>query len=432
MPTPASWACRTEPPRLICLPPADSVGGMGKGRPAKARAVVGKRLLVRAVAAVLGLLVLWGQGVEAQTQTQAQPTFDTTAPYAILMDSRSGKVYFEKNADELMQPASMSKVMTALMVFERLKSGRLSLDDEFTVTVDAWKRGGATSGGSTMYADVNSRVKLGDLLQGVIVQSANDACIVIAEGIAGSERAFADMMTQRARELGLEKATFRNATGLPDPEHLITARELAMLTRYLIEVFPEYYKIYSQPEFTWNNITQRNRNPLLGSYPGADGVKTGYTSASGYGLIGSAVHDGRRLIVVMNGMKSPGERAREAPKLLDWGFRRFRTVSLYDAGKTIGQARVWGGTQSWIGLTSKGDVRVMLADEERDLASAEIEYATPLIAPVASDREVGKLRIKVDGKLVAETPLFTKGHVEATDSIWRKAFDSLTYMAFGG
>ncbi|MGE0213095.1 MAG: D-alanyl-D-alanine carboxypeptidase family protein [Parvibaculaceae bacterium] len=379
---------------------------------------------------LLALLLLSLPPNDAGAQTQ--PAFDTTAKYAILMDSRSGKIYFEKNADELMQPASMSKVMTALMVFERLKSGRLHLDDEFTVSVDAWKRGGATSGGSTMYADVNSRVKLRDLMQGVIVQSANDACIVIAEGIAGSEQAFSDLMTQRARELGLAKSTFRNATGLPDPEHLVTARELAMLTRYLIEVFPEYYKIYSQPEFTWNNITQKNRNPLLGSFPGADGVKTGFTSASGYGLIGSAIRDGRRLIVVMNGMKTAAERAREAPKLLDWGFRRFRTVSLYEAGQSVGQARVWGGTQSWTRLTAKSDIRVMLADEERDLASAEIQYETPLIAPVAADREVGKLRIKVDGKLVAETPLFTSEAVEATDNMWHKAFDSLTYMAFGG
>ena len=401
---------------------------MGKRLPAMAYEVVGRALAVRVIAIAFGLLALLAQGVRAQTQ----PTFDTTAKYAILMDSRSGKVYFEKNADELMQPASMSKVMTALMVFERLKSGRLSLDDEFTVTVDAWKRGGATSGGSTMYADVNSRVKLRDLLQGVIVQSANDACIAIAEGIAGSEQAFADMMTQRARELGLQKAVFRNATGLPDPEHLVTARELAMLTRYLIEVFPDYYRIYSQPEFTWNNITQKNRNPLLSAYPGADGVKTGFTNASGYGLIGSAMRDGRRLIVVMNGMKSAAERAREAPKLLDWGFRRFRTVSLYDAGQNIGQARVWGGTQSWIGLTSKSDVRVMLADEERDLASAEIQYETPLVAPIPADREVGRLRIKVDGKLISESPLFTTGAVDATDSMWHKAFDSLTYMAFGG
>jgi len=379
---------------------------------------------------IFGLVALLALSAPLTAQTAA--TFDTTAKNAILMDSRSGKVFFEKNADELVAPASMSKVMTMLMVFERLKSGQLRLDDEFTVSVDAWKRGGATSGGSTMYADVNSRVKLSDLIQGVIVQSANDACIVIAEGISGSEAAFAEMMTKRARELGLEKSVFRNATGLPDPGHLVTVRELAMLTRYLIEVFPDYYKTYSQPEFTWNNITQRNRNPLLGTFPGADGVKTGYTNASGYGLIGSAVRDGRRLIIVLNGMKSASERAREAPKLLDWGFRQFRSLPIYAAGESVGQARVWGGTQSWVRLAAKDNVRIMLSDEERDTAAAEISYQTPLIAPVKAGTEVGKLRIKVEGRLISETPLYTADAVETSDNIWRKALDSLTYMAFGG
>ncbi|MFW6076849.1 MAG: D-alanyl-D-alanine carboxypeptidase family protein, partial [Hyphomicrobiales bacterium] len=238
---------------------------------------------------------------EAQAQTAR---YESSAPQAILMDSGSGKVLYEKNADELMHPASMSKIMTMIMVFERLESGRLSLDDEFTVSENAWRRGGATSGGSTMYLDLNSRVRLEDLIKGVIVQSGNDACIVIAEGIAGSEDAFADMMTERARELGLEQSTFQNATGLTDPEHKMTPRELALLARYLIEVYPEYYEIYSIPEFTWNDITQKNRNPLLNSYPGADGIKTGYVSAAGYGLTGSAKRDGRRLIMVINGLES--------------------------------------------------------------------------------------------------------------------------------
>ncbi len=208
----------------------------------------------------------------------AAPPFDTAAQYMVLMDSRSGKVFAEKNADELMQPASMSKIMTMLMVFERLRSGRLHMDDKFLITEDAWRRGGARSGGSTMYAEVNSRVALSDLIQGVIVQSANDACIAIAEGISGSEKAFAELMTKRARELGLTKTTFKNATGLPEDGHVTTARELGMLARYLIEVFPEEFKYYKEREFTWNNITQKNRNPLLGVYPGADGLKTGHTS----------------------------------------------------------------------------------------------------------------------------------------------------------
>ena len=338
----------------------------------------------------------------------AQDTYETSAKYAILLDSRSGKVFYEKNADELMSPASMSKIMTMLMVFERLKDGRLNMNDEFLISEDAWRRGGASSGGSTMYAVLNSRVKLSDLILGVTVQSANDACIAIAEGIAGSEVAFARRMTARARELGLSKSTFKNATGLPDPEHRMTARELATLARYLIEVFPEFYKFYSQREFTWNNIKQQNRNPLLGKFPGADGIKTGYISEAGYGLVGSAVRNGRRLVVVLNGMRSKTERSKEAKKILDWGFRRFREVNLYEARETVSKARVWGGDKTWVPLITKNPVNMLLAEEERDAARAEVIYNGPLQAPVRQGQQIGKIRLTVDGRTVA-TPATSRG-----------------------
>lgn len=376
---------------------------------------------------VAGLMVLV---VEARAQAPAM--FESRAKQAILLDSGSGKVLFEKNADDLMHPASMSKIMTAVMVFERLKSGRLSLDDEFVVSENAWRNGGARSGGSTMYAELNSRIRLEDLLKGVIVHSGNDACIVIAEGIAGSEGAFADLMTQRARELGLEKSTFKNATGLTDPEHQMTARELALLARYLIEVFPEYYKFYSIPEFTWNGITQPNRNPLLGSYPGADGVKTGYVSAAGYGLTGSAKRDGRRLIMVINGLGSVRERAGEAQKLLDWGFRQYRTVELYKRGDSVGRARVWGGSERWVALAAKDDIRLALSDEEKDSTTVEVAYDGPLMAPVENGAEVGTVRFKVDGRLIAESPLVAKQAVDETAPMWSRAIDSVAYMIFGG
>lgn len=394
-------------------------------------AAPGLRMQAAALACLLIALTALA-GLPRPAWPQTEPVFETAAKQAILIDSRSGKVYYEKNADEFMHPASMSKVMTALMVFERLKSGRLNLDDEFVVSENAWRQGGAMSGGSTMYAELNSRVKLRDLLMGIIVQSANDACIVVAEGIAGSEAAFADLMTQRARELGLKQSTFKNSTGLPDPEHQMTARELAMLARYLIEVFPDYYSFYSTPEFTWNGITQKNRNPLLGSYPGADGIKTGYISAAGYGLVGSAARDGRRLIMVINGLKSSAERAREAQKLMDWGFRRFRTVELYQAGDRVGQARVWGGQQSWVALAAKDDIRLALSDDEKDTASAELVYRGPLMAPVKTGQEVGSVRFRIDGKLVSEAPLVTAGPVEPADGMWRKAYDSVAYLIFGG
>jgi len=276
------------------------------------------------------------------------------------------------------------------------------------------------------------RISLENLLKGVIVHSGNDACIIIAEGIAGSEAAFADLMTQRARELGLEKSTFRNATGLTDPEHQMTARELALLARYLIEVYPEYYKIYSIPEFTWNGITQPNRNPLLGSYPGADGIKTGYVTAAGYGLAGSAKRDGRRLIMVINGLGSVRERADEAQKLLDWGFRQYRTVELYKAGENVGRARVWGGSVRWVELAAKDDVRLALSDEEKDSTTVEVAYDGPLMAPVENGAEVGTVRFKVDGRVISESPLVTKEAVDESAPMWSRAIDSVAYMIFGG
>lgn len=366
------------------------------------------------------------------SEARAQSEYDSRAKQAILMDSGSGKVLYEKNADELMHPASMSKIMTAIMVFERLKSGRLSLDDEFAISENAWRRGGATSGGSTMYAKLNSRVRVEDLLKGLIVQSGNDASIALAEGIAGSEEAFADLMTQRARELGLEQSTFANATGLTDPEHQMTARELALLARYLIEVFPEYYETYSIPEFTWNEITQPNRNPLLNSYPGADGIKTGYVGAAGYGLTGSAKRDGRRLIMVINGLESTRARAEEAQKLLDWGFRQYRTVELYQAGDRVGEARVWGGSERWVNLAAKDDVRLALSDEEKDATTVEVAYDGPLMAPVENGAEVGTVRFKVNGRVISESPLVTGQAVDAAAPMWSRAIDSVAYMIFGG
>jgi serine-type D-Ala-D-Ala carboxypeptidase (penicillin-binding protein 5/6) len=388
-----------------------------------------RSISVRLMAAALALSGACS-GLVAQESQIAK--FDSKAPFAILIDSRSGKVYFEKNADALMAPASMSKIMTMLMVFEGLKSGRLRLNDEFTISENAWRHGGAASGGSTMYAVLNSRVRLEDLMQGVIIQSANDACIAIAEGIAGSEEAFADQMTRRARELGLEKSVFKNANGLPHPEHKVTARELAQLARYLIEVFPKEYRLYSRPEFTWNNIRQQSRNPLLGSYPGADGIKTGYTNESGYGLVGSAERHGRRLIVVVNGLKTSRDRAAEARKLLDFGFRQFHSIELFGANETIGDARVWGGTSSWVRLVAREPVRVLLSEQEKPNARTEIVYRGPLIAPVSEGQEVGFMRLTIDGKVVSRVPLITGANVPPSPDRWRKALDSVMFMTFGG
>ncbi len=381
--------------------------------------------------AILAIICLITMSFPTLSRSQDVP-FDTKAPQAILIDANSGAVFFEKNADELVPPASMSKLMTMTLVMEALKAGKLTLDQEILISEDAWRRGGSASGGSTMYAELNSHVKVVDLMHGAMIQSANDACIAFAEALAGSEPAFAQRMTERGRELGLKNATFRNSTGLPDPEHLMSVRDLTILARHIITDFPEYYKFYSEPEFTWNKITQQNRNPLLKEYPGADGVKTGYTKESGYGLVGSAVRDGRRLLMVIAGLKSINERREEAQKLLDWGFRQFKSMDVYAAGETVSKARVWGGTERWVNLVTKNDVRLALSQQEQDKIEVKLNYIGPLMAPVRSGQEIGTIRFLIDGKAVAEVPVQTAAAVDAVDSMWSKSLDSITMMIFGG
>ncbi|MFV2092209.1 MAG: D-alanyl-D-alanine carboxypeptidase family protein, partial [Hyphomicrobiales bacterium] len=296
-----------------------------------------RRILTPVAAAVLGLLA-----VLAPAPAMAQVGFQSKAPFAILMDGDSKAILYAKNIDDLMYPASMSKLMTAVMVFEAVQRGDLALDEEFFISEDAWRRGGESSGSSTMFAKLNSSIPLESLLRGVIVQSGNDASIAIAEGMYGTEAAFAEAMTARARELGLTKSTFTNATGWPDPDHQMTTRELALLARHIIYDLPEFYKYYSEKEFTWNGITQRNRNPLLYNYPGADGLKTGFVKESGYGLVASAQRKGRRLIAVVNGLKKRKDRGPEMRKLLDWGFRSFKRFVLFENGEQVGTANVWG------------------------------------------------------------------------------------------
>ena len=385
-------------------------------------------IMHRLLAAVCAVLFLAG----AQTPPPLPPPLDTTVPNAILIDARTGNVFYEKNADQLIAPASTSKLMTAIMIFDALKAGKLTLDQEFLISEDAWRRGGAPAGGSTMYAALNSRVKLSDLIQGIIVQSANDGCIAVAEGMSGSEPAFAEQMPRRSRELGLTKSTFRNSTGLPDPEHLMTARELSMLAQYIVKTYPEYYHYYSQPAFTWNKIMQKNRNPLLSDYPGADGMKTGYTKEAGYNLVGSAMRDGRRLVMVVAGATTLEERRREAQKILDWGFKQFRPIEVYNANDRVGRARVWGGETRWVDLVTPKDVRLMLSSLEQQKITVDLHYDGPLMAPVKAGTKAGTIEFNRDGRTLAEFPLETSVEIAAVNSMWLKAWDSLVYMVFGG
>ncbi|MDA8870911.1 D-alanyl-D-alanine carboxypeptidase, partial [Rhizobiaceae bacterium] len=332
--------------------------------------------------------------------------FETAAKQAIVMDFDTGSVLYQKNADELMPPASMAKLMTMEVVFNALKSGNLTLDSTFAISEDAWRRGGSESGGSSMFAKLNSDVRLEDLIRGVIIQSGNDASIAVAEGMAGSEVAFAGLMNERARKIGLKDSTFRNATGLPDDDQRVTARDLAILARHLIREYPEYYKIYSEESFKWNNITQRNRNPLLGRVEGADGLKTGYTEASGYGLVGSSVLDGKRIITVLNGMESSRERSAEAVKIMRWAFRAFQPIDLFAAGDIVGAASVYGGATAEVPLKAEGPLRIFVPIGFRDRLKAEIVYQGPVRAPVVAGTRIAELQVSVDGEVSQQTPLF--------------------------
>jgi D-alanyl-D-alanine carboxypeptidase (penicillin-binding protein 5/6) len=359
-------------------------------------------------------------------------SFESKALQAILVDAKSGLVLYEKDADTAIPPASMSKLVTQSIVFDALKNGQLKLEQEFLVSTDAWKRGGGAAGGSTMYAEVNSHIKIDDLIHAAIIQSANDACIVIAEGMAGSEQAFTQRMAAQAQTLGLKNSSFANATGLPDPKHKMSVRDLSIVARYIINTHPDYYKIYGQPEFTWNKITQQNRNPLLKDYPGADGMKTGYTKEAGYGMVGSAKRDGRRLIMVIAGLSSINDRKAEAQKLLDWGFGQFKLINLYEAGEIVSRARVWGGSEHWVNLVVHDAMKVALSPKEQERAEIKMNYTGPLLAPVKAGQSVGTVRILIDGKPVSDAPLEVAADVPAVDSMWKKAWDSLLIMAFGG
>jgi D-alanyl-D-alanine carboxypeptidase (penicillin-binding protein 5/6) len=353
--------------------------------------------------------------------------FQSGAPTAILIEAQSGTVLYDKNADQLVAPASLAKLMPAEVVFNELKEGGIKLDNEFNISVNAWRKGGAPSGGSTMFAILHSKVKVADLIQAVIIQSANDGCIALAEGIAGNENDFVRMMNSRAREIGLTKSNFTNPTGLPDPDMRVTVRELAKLAQHIIFTYPEYYRWYGEREFTWNKIRQQNRNPLLPMNIGADGMKTGFTNEAGYGLVGSAVQHGLRLIVVVNGLKSDKERADEAKRLLDWGFSGFESRVLFNDGQIVGHAKLFGGAQGSVALTGADQkaIKLMIPRNATDRIIARIVYRGPVQAPVEKGQKIGVLKIWRGERIALETPLEAAESVE-TGSLSRRAFDVAT------
>ena len=373
------------------------------------------------------LKTLWVMLLLLPVSAQA---IETKASYALLLDAETGVALFEKNADARMSPASMSKLMTVLMAFEALESGAISADEEFFVSDDAWRRGGAGSGGSTMFLKARSRVSVLDLLRGVIIQSGNDACIALAEGMAGSEPAFAEIMTERAQELGMSRSRFINSTGLPDPDHKTTARDLAILARELINNHADYYRLFSERDFTWNNIRQTNRNPLLYANIGADGLKTGHTQESGYGLVASAEQNGRRLILVINGLNSKRERAREARKLMTFGFRNFQRDLLVEAGQQVAELPVWHGDEATVKVTTKQRFDIVTPRSGRRKMVATVTYENPVLAPIKAGDKLGKLRVTLPSLVPQEVDLVAAEDIDKGNIVGR-AIDSLIYMMVG-
>ena len=357
-------------------------------------------------------------------------SYQTTAPFALLMDYESGAVLFEKNADELMTPASTAKLMTAEIVFHEIKEGRLKLDDEFEVSENAWRTGGAPSHGSSMFLALHSKARIEDLIRGVAIQSGNDAAITLAEGVAGTEDNFVGMMNKRAAELGMTHSTFANAWGKSDPRQRVTPREMALLAAHIIADYPELYRYFGEKEFTWNKVRQLNRNPLLSMDLGADGLKTGDVAESGFGLVGSAVQNGQRLIVVVNGLKTAADRAEESRKLLDWGFRSFDARTLFQPGDIVGQAKVYGGSQGEVALVAEKPIKVFAARGSGEKLTAKIVYQGPLVAPVAQGVEVGRLKIWRGQSQVLDVPLKT-GEAVAVGTLTQRALDAGLELAGG-
>jgi len=366
----------------------------------------------------------------AFTPALAQLQFQTKAPFAILMDYESGTILFQKKANERMEPASMAKMMTIAITLKMLKNAQLSLDDEFFVSEYAWRAGGAASGGSSMFAELNSKIRVEDLLRSVIIQSGNDASIILAEGIAGTEDTFANVMNELAQEIGLKNSNFTNSTGLPDKNMYVTSYDLAILAQYIIKEFPDFYPIFSEPSFEWNKIKQSNRNTLLGMDIGVDGLKTGHTESAGYGEVVSSNEGGRRVIAVLHGMESIKQRSEEARKLITWGTRSFEQVTAFNNGEVVAKIPVYGGEVSTVDLVGEGVVSVYVPKGSKKCLSANIAYSSPILPPVLKGDKIAELHIMCDKQLIQSTPLYALQSVEK-GSIVRRASDALKELALG-
>lgn len=366
------------------------------------------------------LILLLGMGVRPAA------AFETEAKAAIMLDYRTGRVLLAKNPDEALPPASMSKLMTAYLLFEQIKQGRLKLDDMLPVSEHAWKMGG-----SQMFLEVGDRVAVRDLMRGIIIQSGNDACVVVAEALAGSEPAFAEMMNAKAAELGLTASHFTNSNGLDEPGHVMSVRDLAVLARRIIQEFPEFYPIYSEREYSYAGIKQQNRNPLLqAGVPGVDGMKTGYTSQAGYGLVTSAQRGDQRLILVITGLPSLKARSVEAARLLEYGFREFKEYQVFKPGEVVREADVWFGEQPKVPLVAAETVAVTLSREARQGMQVKVFYDNPAPAPISRGQQLGRVEVTAPGADPYTVPLVAAADVPEAGMLGRFT-SALGYLVWG-
>lgn len=382
------------------------------------------------LAAVLAL----APGAEAQRRRArvppAPPPPPAVAQHVTIMEAASGAILACNDCETPIPPASMAKLMTVLIVLDRLRAGDITYATRYRVSEYAWREHGAMSGGSHMFLPVNATATVGDLIQGAAIVSANDACVVLAEGIAGSEAAFAELMNRRARELGLRSAHFTNATGVDDPQQRISSADLARLARHIILTYPDFYRVYARREFTFNNRTQQNRNPLLGAFPGADGVKTGHTDESGYGLVGSAVRNGQRRIIVFNGLPTMASRTSEARRLMRSAFNDFNMVTVARAGEQVGEARVRLGSRRNVPLMAQRDIVVGGQRGAQAGMRAHIVYEGPLDPPIQEGEVVARLVLEGPNFPAQEYPL-TAGRRIGRANWFARAWEGLRLTFFG-
>ena len=372
-------------------------------------------------------------GFNVLVSNLALANLDVAARTAILQDYLSGEILYEKNPDHSIHPASMTKIMTAIVAFDLIKSGNLNLEDKFMISENAWRL--SSAGYSSMFIMVGDEITVDNLLKGIIIASGNDACVALAEGIAGTEAEFAIMMTAKAKELGMENTNFTNASGINDPDNVSTVRDVMIMSNYLIKNHPEFYKLFSEKEFTWNRtggdpITQGNRNPLLYKNMGVDGIKTGYLAVEKYSLSSSLDRNGRRLIAVGSGFESVNSRSRESAKLLTYGLTNFDLVEIAKANEPVDNLDVWLGKEKSISVYSKKDIYKTIQKAKKSLLKVSLKYDGPIEAPIKKDQVVAKLRVVYDQNLVGEYDLLASKDIKKVN-FFTRLMKSLNYLIWG-